>query len=156
MDAGRPARLARTALAALAFACALPALAATYKWTDANGRVVYSDQPPPAGQKYEIVGAAPPPDNPNAVREMAAKDAELRKAQKDRAEQATKADKARADAQKRADICAQARTAVRTYQTEDALLTTNEKGERVALPLDERQRRLAEQQRLVREYCSAG
>ena len=150
----RSRRPVLTALAAVALACALPVLAATYKWTDANGRVVYSDQPPPAGQKYETVGAAPPPDNPNAVREMAAKDAEIKKVQKERAEQASKADKSRADAQKRADICAQARTAVRTYQTEDTLLTTNEKGERVALPLVERQRRLAEQQRLVREYCA--
>jgi hypothetical protein len=145
----------RAALAALALAAALPALAATYKWVDANGRTVYSDQPPPSGQKYEIVGAAPPPDNPNAVKEMALKDAEIRKAQKDRAEQATKAQQSRADAQKRAEICAQARAAVRTYQAAgDALLTTNEKGETVPLDPAEKARRLAEQQRLAKEYCA--
>ena len=144
----------RAALAAVALACALPALAATYKWIDGNGRVVYSDQPPPAGQKYEVVGAAPPPDNPNAVREMAQKDIEIKKAQKDRAEQATKAEKAQADLQRRADICSQSKAAVRTLQSDDALYTTTDKGERIALPLAERQRRLAEQQRLVREYCA--
>ena len=145
----------RTSLAALALACALPALAATYKWVDANGRTVYSDQPPPSGQKYEVVGAAPPPDNPNAVKEMATKDAEIRKAQKDRAEQATKSQQTRADAQKRAEICSQARSAIRTYQAAgDAVLTTNAKGEAVALDPAEKAKRLAEQQRLAKEYCA--
>ena len=31
----------------LAAACAGAASAALYKWTDAQGRIVYSDQPPP-------------------------------------------------------------------------------------------------------------
>jgi Skp family chaperone for outer membrane proteins len=146
----------RAALAAVALALALPALATTYKWVDAGGRVVYSDQPPTGGQKYEVVGSAAPPDNPNATREMANKDAELRKLQKDRVEDAQKAEKTRADAQKKADVCAQARAAVRTYQSDQPLLTTNDKGERVYLEGSERARRLAEQQRLVREYCAAG
>ena len=147
---------ARVALAALALALALPALAETYKWTDSSGRVVYSDQPPLGGQKYEVVGAAPPPDNPNAAREMANKDVELRKLQRDRAEEAQKAQKKSADAQKRADVCAQARAAVRTYQSDQPLSSINEKGERVYLESGERARRLADQQRLVREYCPAG
>ena len=147
---------ARAALAAVVLALALPALAATYKWVDANGRVVYSDQPPAGGVKYEVVGSAAPPDNPNAVREMANKDAELRKLQKGRVEDAQKAEKSRADAQKRADVCTQARAAARTYQSDQPLMTVNEKGERVYLEGAERSRRLAEQQRLVREYCPAG
>jgi len=149
-------RYARAALAAAALALALPALAATYKWTDANGRVVYSDQPPSGGQRYEVVGAAPPPDNPNAARDMANKDAELRKLQRDRVEDAKKSEKSRADAQKRADVCAQARAAVRSYESDQLLATTNEKGERAYMEAPERARRLAEQQRLVREYCPAG
>ena len=31
------------------------AVATTYKWTDAGGRVVYSDQPPAGNIKSEIV-----------------------------------------------------------------------------------------------------
>ena len=153
----QPRTITQAAICALALAlCAAPATAALYKWTDASGRVVYSDQPPAGGIKYEVVGAAPPPDNPNATREMANKDAELRKLQKDRVEDAQKAEKSRADAQKRADVCAQARAAARTYQSDQPLMTTNEKGERTSLEGAERARRLAEQQRLVREYCPAG
>jgi len=147
---------ALTAVVAAALAFALPALATTYKWVDAGGRVVYSDQPPVAGQKYEVVGGAPPPDNPNAAREMANKDIELRKVQKERVEEAKKADKTRADAQKRADVCTQARAAVRTYESDQPLVTTTAKGERAYLEAPERARRLDEQKRLVREYCPAG
>jgi hypothetical protein len=146
----------RLSLAAAAFALALPALATTYKWTDANGRVVYSDQPPTGGVRYEIVGAPPPPDNPNAAREMANREAELRKVQKDRVEDAKKAEKARADAQKRADICAQARAAVRAYESDQPLVTLNDKGERVYVEAPERARRLADQQRVAREACAPG
>jgi hypothetical protein len=146
----------RFPVAAVALALALPALAATYKWTDANGRVVYSDQPPTGGTRYEVVGAPPPPDNPNAAKELATKEAELRKVQKERVEEAKKADKSRADLQKRADVCAQAKAAVRTYESDQPLASVNEKGERVYLEAPERARRLAEQQRLAREYCAGG
>ncbi|CAG0986609.1 hypothetical protein BURK1_02038 [Burkholderiales bacterium] len=143
--------------AAALLACALAAGtagAALYKWTDANGRVVYSDQAPTGNVRFEIVGGAPPPDNPNAVREMANKDAELKKLQRERADAATKAEKSRGDAQRRADICSQARAAVRMYQNEnEALHRINEKGERVVLDDAERRHRLGEQQKLVGEYC---
>jgi hypothetical protein len=155
MDPRAACRGARAALVALALALvAADAAAALYKWTDANGRVVYSDQAPPGGTRYEVVGGAPPPDNPNAVKEMANKDLEMRKAQKDRAEDAKKAEKARADASRRADICAQARNAVRMYQNEyEGLYRYDESGQRVMLEPAERNRRMAEQQKLVKEYC---
>lgn len=129
--------------------------AALYKWTDANGRVVYSDQPPTGGLKYEMVGGAPPPDNPNAARDLANKEAELKKAQQDRADAEAKAGKARADAVKRADLCQQARAGVRMYSnTNEVLHTYNDKGEQVIIDDAVRLRRLAEQQRLSKEYCS--
>src|SRR6187397_890157 len=51
---------ARAALGVgLSFAVALlasaPAMAALYKWTDASGRVIYSDQPPPGNVKVETI-----------------------------------------------------------------------------------------------------
>ncbi|MEO8487221.1 MAG: DUF4124 domain-containing protein [Betaproteobacteria bacterium] len=150
-----PRHRSRAALAALAFAlCAGPAIATLYKWTDANGRVVYSDQAPTGGVRFEIVGTAAPPDNPNAVREMANKDIELRKVQRERVEDAKKAEKTRADAGRRADVCSQAKAAVRMYQVEgDLLVRIDEKGQRVPLDAAERQRRLSEQQKLAKEYC---
>src|ERR1700752_2124654 len=86
---------------------AAPAAAALYKWTDASGRVVYSDQPPPGNLKSEILKGPPPPANPNAAKDMATKELEYRQRQLDKAEAGAKADKDRAVAKERADNCVQ-------------------------------------------------
>src|SRR5260221_14731640 len=93
------------AVCALGFA-ALPAAAALYKWTDENGRVVYGDTPP-AGVKAERVNSAAPPADPNAIRDMASKDAQINKRQQGRAEDEAKAEKAQADAKGKLQRCAQ-------------------------------------------------
>ena len=53
-------------------------IAAMYKWVDENGRVAYGDTPP-AGVKAERMNSGPGPADPGAVRDMATKDAEIRK-----------------------------------------------------------------------------
>jgi hypothetical protein len=153
-------RIRRYALAAAAAsACLLAATAASaalYKWTDANGRVVYSDQPPTGGIKYETVGAAPPPANPNAARDLAQQDLEMKKRQAERVEADEKAAKARADAAKRAEVCTQARGRVRQLSGSDqvVLYRFNDKGERVVMSAEDRRRELDEQRKLEREYCA--
>ena len=82
-----------------------PASAVLYKWVDANGRVSYSDQPPPASVKAEVVGGAPPPSAPDAVRAMANQEADLKKRQTQRADDQKKAEKARADAVTQQQAC---------------------------------------------------
>jgi hypothetical protein len=147
MPSTRCAKPLRTALAALiALALAAPAGAALYKWVDANGRTVYSDLPPPGDVKHEVVGAAPPPANPDAAKELANREAEFRKRQADRAEEAKKADKSRADVQKLGGFCTQARSQIAGLRSVDlAMFRLNEKGERVQM--DEGARR-AEADRL--------
>jgi len=122
------------AVLALAMAVASPgASAALYKWVDANGRVVYSDHPP-INVKSEIVGAAAPPSNPDAVKELANKDAELKKRQSDRQDDAKKSEKARAEAQKLASLCTQARAQAAGLRRADvSMYRLNEKGERVVM-----------------------
>jgi hypothetical protein len=121
------------ALAAMAFP--LHASAALYKWVDANGRVVYSDQPPVGNFKAEVVGAAPPPSNPEAAKDLATKEAEFKKRQADKAEDARKVDKARAESQKLNAQCAQVRTHLANLKRSDyaVMYRINEKGERVAM-----------------------
>ncbi len=125
------------ALVALAMAMAIVsplASAALYKWVDANGRVVYSDQPPMGNVKSELIGAAAPPANPDALKEMVNKDAELKKRQSDRQDDARKSEKSRADAQKLASLCLQARTqASGMRRTDVAMYRLSEKGERVLM-----------------------
>src|SRR5450755_4484747 len=77
-----------------------------YKWTDENGHVVYGDQPPP-GAKPEKLNPNIGPANPNAVRDMASKDAEIKKRQQQRADEVAKSAKDDADAKKKLDQCVQ-------------------------------------------------
>ena len=130
--------------------------ASLYKWTDASGRVVYSDQPPPSNIKSEMLKGPPPPANPNAAKELANKELEYRQRRLDKAEAAAKADKDRVAAREREENCTQVKGQMQQLaESQIALYRINEKGERV--PMDDAARR-AEREKLgkwLRENCSA-
>src|SRR6185312_2907394 len=52
-----------------------------------------------------MIGPAPPPANPNAVKDMAQKDLELKKRQQDRVDAAAKVEKAKEVDTRRRDLC---------------------------------------------------
>ena len=140
-----PRITAAVLLAAGAFALAGPASGTLYKWTDANGRVVYSDQPPPGNVKVETIQGAPPPSNPNAVKELAAKEAEYKKRQLDAADAAKKAEAQRAELAKVGDACTRAQLRIKQLAAEMiGLARYNDKGEIVFID-DATRRREREQ-----------
>lgn len=149
-----PIRRLTRALATLLLCAALPAAAAVYKWTDATGRVVYSDLPPPPDVKVETV-RTPPPGNPNALKEMIQKDAESRQRQAQRSEGEAKAAQAQSDALQRNADCARIKGQVATLgASQEVVYRLSEKGERVVM--DDAARRM-EQARLeawLRENCA--
>ena len=119
----------------LAATCAGGASAALYKWTDAQGRIVYSDQPPAANVKTE---------HPNAAKEFAQREAEYRKKQADAAEAAAKVEKERGDSAKLAESCAQARGQLKQLtESQLAIYRYNDKGEREIMDDDARGRERA-------------
>lgn len=145
---------------AIAFVCAaiaLPAVAALYKWTDPNGRVVYSDQPPAGNVKYETVstsGAAPA--NPGAVRDMANKEVEMKRRANDAAEKDKKAEAQRVEMAKRQDMCQRAQSNIRQLSAEQvALVRQNEKGELVYVDDATRRRERVEIEAWVKQNCPA-
>ena len=142
------------ALCALALA-ALPAAAALYKRTDENGRLVYGDTPP-AGVKAERVNAPPPPADPNAVREMATKDAEIKARQRSRAEADAKAEKAQADAKTKGERCAQIRGNIQTMRSDAQVYRFNDKGEKIYLEATDRQKNIADSEKLLRDLNCEG
>ncbi|MGE5172094.1 MAG: DUF4124 domain-containing protein [Rudaea sp.] len=140
------ARLTLTAFAValLAGTYGAAASAALYKWTDANGRVVYSDQPPLGAVKTEQLRGAPPPANPNAAKELAQREAEFKKRQADAAKTEEKAGKDHANAAQHAEACAQARGQLKQLaESQLAIYRYNEKGEREVLDDDARAREVA-------------
>lgn len=154
-----PSRSPRHPLLAALLACALCAVAgsaaaALYKWTDANGRVVYSDQPPTGNVKYEVVTGAPPPSNPNAAKELAGKEVDFKKRQTEAAAAQTKADGERVAQAKKQETCERARSNIRQLGAEQIqLVRHNEKGEIIVLDEATRRRERAEIEAWVKANC---
>lgn len=144
-----------TILAALLCCASAAAVGGTlYKWTDANGRTVYSDQPPPAGAKAETVTAPAPAVNPNAVRDMANQEAEFRKRQGERAKADEKDSKSRAEAEKKRAACARAATQAADLGASQVVIgRINEKGERVILDDAARQKEREQLERWMKANC---
>jgi phage pi2 protein 07 len=150
----RPSLLVAVGFAVATLLAAPASLAALYKWLDENGRVVYGDTPP-AGVKADRLSAAAPPADPGAVRDMASKDAELRKRQQQRVDDAAKADKDQADLVKRRAQCQAARNNILTLRNGGNVYRYNEKGERVFFEAADRERAIAENQVLIRDLGCA-
>jgi hypothetical protein len=129
---------------------ASPSLAALYKWIDENGRVVYGDTPP-AGVKADRLNVVAPSADPGAVRDMASKDAEIRKRQQQRTDDDAKADKDRADYNLRRSQCQQARNSILTLRSGGNVYRYNEKGERVFLEAAAREETIAQNQKIMRD-----
>lgn len=150
----RGAMAAALAIAIGLLFAAAPAGATMYKWVDKNGRIVYSDQPPPADVKSEIVKPPPPPVNPNAAKEFADKELELKLRDKKRAEEAQAADKTRVETERRREICVQARGQLQALQLANQnYYRYTENGERIILDDTARRAAVDQQQQVVRENC---
>ena len=140
-----------------AFCVAQPALGALYKWVDANGRVVYSDQPPTGDIKVETISGPPPPSNPNAPQDLANKQLDSKKQQTEAAANAKKAQAQRADVERRVDACKEARAEVARMAADQVLLyTINEKGEQVFMNDADRKRRREAAELFVKGNCPQG
>jgi hypothetical protein len=144
------------AIAACALAAAAPAAAALYKWTDANGRVVYSDQPPNAASvKAETLAPPAPAANPNAAKEMAQKDADMRKRSAERADAAAKAEKDRVAKEQRGEECTRiANTLKQLSWSQVTIYRANDKGDQVPMDDAARQKERARLEAIQKEHCA--
>lgn len=131
--------------------------AALSKWVDADGKVHYSDQPPPPNVKAKTLrvtsDTAAPASAPAAPKTIAEREAELRKAQQAKKEAAGKAaqEQARVEAEKSA--CATAQQNLRTLQEGMRIMEVDAKGERSYLDDEQRQQRIAKARQDISAYC---
>lgn len=149
------ARFAGSALLVLGcVVLSVPAPAAVYKWTDASGRVVYSDQPPPGNVKSEPVQGAAPPSNANAVKDMAAKELEFKKRQAEADAKDKKTDTQRVELNKQFERCRLTQAQIRQLAAEQiALVRYNEKGEAVYVDDATRRKERGELELWVKANC---
>ena len=122
-----------------------PVGAQTYKWTDADGKVHYSDQPPPANVKEQGTikprnPSAPTSSAPQAggdkgataakPKTYAEQESDFQKRQVEAAEREAAEKKKAADAAEKKQNCEQARSHVRSLQAGTRMTRTNAQGER--------------------------
>jgi hypothetical protein len=161
----------------LGLVAASPACA-QFKWRDADGRITYSDQPPPPSvpdaailkapqsalqRPGPAVSAAPrsegapgpPGTNPERVSTLTAADREFefRKRRIERAEAEKKAAESQARAQRAATACEESRVEVRTLESGMRVASVDSRGERVVADDSDRARRLESARRAVQEFC---
>jgi hypothetical protein len=147
----------RLAVLAIALVLAPAALAQLYKWVDKDGRVTYSDQPPPAQQSKQLnistgvtgpgAASAPRPAGEAEKDAQKAKTAAAEKAQKD--EEAARAKK------QNEEYCARARAYLKTVTDGGRIATYDANGERILMDDQQLEAERMRAQKEVDESCKA-
>ncbi len=147
----------------LAFAAA--ASAQMYRWVDKDGRVRYSDTPPPAGIKGTTLQQAPSTYAPPAASDAAAKDAnkgpltpaeqeaDFRKRQLDAQKAREKEEQASRDAQAKQYNCARAKDSLAGLESGQRVSRTNASGERYYIDDAQRDAEIARARQAVSSWC---
>lgn len=148
----------RIAVLLLAGALALAggaAQAQLKKWVDAEGRVHYSDKPPPSGVKEEEVKIrnAPAPAAAQPAPSYQDKELEFRKRRIEAQEAAKKAQEEAARKRDEAENCQQAQNRLRSIEETGRVYTYDAKGDRVYMDDAARERELAAAREAIRTWC---
>lgn len=153
--------MVRILILGLSFAFAAGASAQLYRWVDKDGRVRYTDTPPPVGVQSRTLrapAAAPAP-------EAAAKDASkgpltpaeqeqaFRKRQLEAQKAAEKSELARKDAEAKQQNCTRAREYLRTLESDQRVTRTNAQGEREFIDDATRARETQTARQAVQDWC---
>ena len=135
--------------------------AETNKWTDADGKVHYSDQPPPANAKEQGTVKQLKPSAPTEKGAPAAKtptyaeqDADFKKRQVEAAEREAAEKKKTAEAAEKKKNCEQARSALKNMQLGGRISTTNAQGERDYLNDAQMAQEIARGKQAVDSWCN--
>lgn len=132
------------------------------KWVDENGKVHYSDQPPPASVKAKTLRSTAAATSasgvaassaPAAPKTIAEREAELKKAQQAKKEAADKAANEQAAAETNKANCATAQQNLRNLQAGIRMMEVNPKGENTFITEEQRQQRIDKTQQDIKTFC---
>jgi len=130
------------------------AQAELYKWTDAQGKVHYTDQPPTLkAQVIKHCDAGQADITSQATRSLDAKDQAYQKRRKEADEARTKADKEAEQARVQRENCDKARNHLSTLQNNPRVYTTDAAGQRTYMDDAARANALANSQKAVSDFC---
>lgn len=142
-------------------ALATVAQAGVTRWVDADGKVHYSDKPPPPtakSQKNLDLKNSPAlpiaaPDSKAGEKSLAEKDLESRKRRVQAEETAAKQAKEQEEEKSKKTNCVQARNQLQALQGGQRMSKFDEKGERVFLEDNERVKAIEETKKSVDSWC---
>lgn len=147
---------------------ALPAAAQAYKWTDANGKVHYSDQPPPENAKGQATVKLRTPSAPLPTASPAASDkdaaaakpknyieqeADFKKRQVEAAEREAAEKKKASEAAEKKQNCEQARAQLKNLQSGGRVTRSNAQGEREYLNEAQMAQEIERGKKSVENWC---
>ena len=132
-----------------------------YRWVDENGKVHYTDTPPPSNARKSKRIQAPAGGGTSADVEDRAqeapsyveKEAEFRKRQAEKAEQQAVRDREKQEAEARKSNCEAARSQLAGLQAGGRIARYNAQGERVILDEQEIQAGIANAQKEINAAC---
>lgn len=125
-----------------------------YKWTDAQGKVHYSDQPPSMNaQTVKNTAAGQADITTQSTQSLNAKDQAYQKRRKEAEDARVKAEKEAEQARAQRENCDRARKNLSTLQNTPRVYTTNAGGQRTYMDDAARANALANSQKAVSEFC---
>ena len=124
------------------------------KWVDAEGKVHYSDEPPPANVNAKVLAVPKAASGVPAEKTYVEQEAERKKALKNKAESEQKAAKQQEDAAAKQKYCASLRSHLATLEKGSRLATYNEKGESVIMDDAARQQQIEEARKQLSANCN--
>ncbi len=133
--------------------------AGLHKWVDSSGKVHYSDEAPPdnAAKVETLHNTHPDADAASAPaprKTVFEQEADLKKAQKAKAEASQKTAKEQEQAQAKQRNCEQARAQVANLQNAPRIATYDANGERTVMDDNARQQAISEAQSAASTYCN--
>ena len=129
------------------------AYGALSKWVDAEGKVHYSDEPPPLDVKAKKLTTPSAASGVAASKTYVEREAELRKAQKAKEEAEQKASNQQEETLTRQKNCRALRANLTTLENNLRIPTYNDKGESVMMDDATRQKELEEVRKQISSSC---
>jgi len=130
------------------------AYAALTKWVDADGKVHYSDEPPPDNVKTKtLITPHSPASGVPAQKTFVEREAELKKAQKAKEETAQKAAQQQENALAKQKNCEAAKSNLRALENSPQIAAYNDKGERINMDDATRRKNIEEARKQISTYC---
>lgn len=137
-----------------ALAIAGHAHADLYKWTDAQGKVHYTDQPPTMNaQSIKPAQAGQAETTTQATKSLNEQDQAYKKRREEAEQARLKADKEAEQARIQRENCDKARSNLTTLQNSSRVYTTNSAGQRAYMNDAARSEALANSQKAVSDFC---